>query len=543
MIRRRKAKAALLAVLIVYCLYAGLFIYRTSFVIDGERYFSLFDDAMISMRYARNLAEGNGLVWNAGGEKVEGYTNLLWTIWMAVLHHVPVPESKTSLLVQITSAVLLLVNIVIVRKIALLVSGGSDFVWLGAVLVSAFYLPLNGWSLQGMEVGMLALIVSASVLSIIHSLQSGTFSIWPYILLCLGMYVRPDMAVPFLVVLGFLCVSDREHRKHHLGYGLSLFVIGVAGPTVFRLLYYGELLPSTYYLKMTGYPFILRLTRGMYVTLVFIWRLNWVLFLLPAVFLFGRRQRSSSLLLAVFLGQVAYSIYVGGDAWEEWGGSNRYVTIAMPCFFVAFFSALERVGSAAKTYISTVVSGPAEAAVGRFGRHVRVGVLVMSLVSFNAIYGPIALTEMLLLKPTLHADKNQKMVERALLVASITDPEAKMAVVWDGAIPYFADRYTVSILGKNDKRIARIPMRTVRGPGKLVAFYPGHLKWDYAYSIGELKPDVVVHLWQAQEEAEPYLYPAYMQVTLKDVTLHLRKGSPHILWDRVWSLATEEQTG
>ena len=22
-------------------------------------------------------------------------------------------------------------------------------------------------------------------------------------------------------------------------------------------------------------------------------------------------------------------------------------------------------------------------------------------------------------------------------------------------------------------------------------FYPGHLKWDYAYSIGQLRPDVV----------------------------------------------------
>lgn len=33
-----------------FLLYAGLFIYRTSFVVAGERYFSLFDDAMVSMR-------------------------------------------------------------------------------------------------------------------------------------------------------------------------------------------------------------------------------------------------------------------------------------------------------------------------------------------------------------------------------------------------------------------------------------------------------------------------------------------------------------
>ncbi|MEW6041864.1 MAG: hypothetical protein AB1633_10110, partial [Elusimicrobiota bacterium] len=38
------------------------------------------DDAYISFRYARNLAFGNGLVWNANEERVEGYSNFLWTL-------------------------------------------------------------------------------------------------------------------------------------------------------------------------------------------------------------------------------------------------------------------------------------------------------------------------------------------------------------------------------------------------------------------------------------------------------------------------------
>jgi len=47
----------------VYVLWACLFIYKSSFIaIDGSRYFSLFDDAMISMRYAWNFSHGNGLV-------------------------------------------------------------------------------------------------------------------------------------------------------------------------------------------------------------------------------------------------------------------------------------------------------------------------------------------------------------------------------------------------------------------------------------------------------------------------------------------------
>jgi len=40
------------------------------------------DDAFISFRYARNLVAGHGLVWNVG-ERVEGFTNPLWTFAIA----------------------------------------------------------------------------------------------------------------------------------------------------------------------------------------------------------------------------------------------------------------------------------------------------------------------------------------------------------------------------------------------------------------------------------------------------------------------------
>jgi hypothetical protein len=41
------------------------------------------DDPFISFRYAHFLLEGEGLVFNPG-ERVEGYSNLLWTLWSAV---------------------------------------------------------------------------------------------------------------------------------------------------------------------------------------------------------------------------------------------------------------------------------------------------------------------------------------------------------------------------------------------------------------------------------------------------------------------------
>src|SRR3990172_4168172 len=44
------------------------------------------DDAMISARYARNLARGYGLTYNRGSgeEAVEGYSNFIWTLGLAL---------------------------------------------------------------------------------------------------------------------------------------------------------------------------------------------------------------------------------------------------------------------------------------------------------------------------------------------------------------------------------------------------------------------------------------------------------------------------
>jgi arabinofuranosyltransferase len=40
------------------------------------------DDAFISFTFAKSFVEGNGLTWS--GSRVEGYTNFLWVLWIAL---------------------------------------------------------------------------------------------------------------------------------------------------------------------------------------------------------------------------------------------------------------------------------------------------------------------------------------------------------------------------------------------------------------------------------------------------------------------------
>ena len=103
--------------------------------------------------------------------------------------------------------------------------------------------------------------------------------------------------------------------------------------TGFRVAYYGDPLPNTYYLKMTGYDPSARIARGLRVFWHCFQRNLWPLYLLTVLAAINRAIPGRSLVLVLaMIGaiQSAYSIYVGGDAWEEFGFSNRYLSLMLP---------------------------------------------------------------------------------------------------------------------------------------------------------------------------------------------------------------------
>ena len=123
-------------------------------------------------------------------------------------------------------------------------------------------------------------------------------------LLGAGTLVRPDMVVALAGLMLYHVFVDPSNRSRHLAWGASALVIFVGMQTTFRLWYLGQLLPNTYYLKMTGYPFYLRITRGTFVLAQFIWRFNPLLFVLPFLLLV-RRERQVGLLVWMVVVQMS----------------------------------------------------------------------------------------------------------------------------------------------------------------------------------------------------------------------------------------------
>jgi hypothetical protein len=541
---------ALAALLLAQALYIVVFIRTTSFVIDGERYYSLMDDAMISMRYAENIATGRGAVWNPGGERVEGFTNPLWTGWMALVHLMKLPKSHVSVVVQATSGVLL-IGIAIVawwlaRRIAeerlgeSAPSEASEIAGLAAAGLCAFYLPLANWALQGMEVGALALLVALAVALAVRALKRGTVSRAAYLLLALATWIRIDAAVSHVALLAYLVAVDRARRRDHLAWGLGSLALFLGVQTVARLLYYGDVLPNTFYLKLTGFPLHLRISRGAIVFAQFVAHSNWLLIVFPFMAFAFLRSRALGLVLSIFAAQCAYSVWVGGDAWEWWGGANRYIAVTMPLFFAALAAtaslAATRALAAWRARGTSTRGGPDPASANAGARSHRFATTAcallfasLAIVSVNGVRDVESLRQWLLRKPPLLVAENRDKVRLGLLLRERTPAGATIAVVWAGAIPYFAERNAIDLLGKADRTIARQPSRPIAGRSKWYVYFPGHMKWDPGHSIGTLHPDVVTQLWGNGSEAEEYLRADYAPIQVEEFTVWVRRWFEHLV--------------
>jgi hypothetical protein len=494
-----------LALAACFTVWAAWFVYRTSFVVEGTRYFSLFDDAMISMAYARNLVEGHGLNWARWGAPVEGFTSPLWTFAMIPANAVGLPLALRALPVQGLAFLLLLANLALVAVLTRRhFAFESAATWMPACFLTAFYYPLDYWSLLGMETALQAVLVTAAVLLAGEIADGKRGWIVPLgALSALAYLARMDMAILTAVVAGFLVVSGavrRADRRRWLVAGL-LCAAAMAGYQVFRWLYFHDHLPNTYYLKLTGVPFEVRLLRGLDTYAGFLRANAWAFLLLflaiaPAV----RWRPKARLPVAVFAAYSAYSVWVGGDAWEFQQGlrANRFQAFVMPLLFVA--------GNGGLNFL-----------LARWRAARRGGWPASWLAPFYAIVAPTALVfatanglvlaergeenwkNLAVTSPPLLVTGHEMVLSSLVHLQRIVLPGAKVATCWAGIPAFFSDYRMIDIYGYSDRHVARLASVERLNHRKFEKLWPGHMKWDFDYVFRRLRPHAFLQGWQLGE--------------------------------------------
>ena len=239
------------------------------------------DDAFITFRYARNFAQGNGLVFNLG-ERVEGITSLSWTLLLAAVEAVRLPVEPMAFVLGVAFALLALRESYLLGRNL----GASS----GACLAAAALVAVHGrfWLVagNGLEGGLFAFL---AVLVTRRTLERADPR-WIGVLLGLLFATRPESLLVLPVVLGYEllalapsprqeALSTRPETSHGPGARLRLRTFAadlgaifgrpgnpdggqfeikrrvtaiagfggvvVAAVTVWRLVYYGAPLPNS----------------------------------------------------------------------------------------------------------------------------------------------------------------------------------------------------------------------------------------------------------------------------------------------------------
>jgi arabinofuranosyltransferase len=305
-------------------------------------YAPVIDDSYISYRYAHNLASGQGLVFNPG-EHVEGYTNLLWTLIMAIPEALGLPPETFAALAGVTFGVLALIDSwSICRRL-------GNVPWATTVPVVVFGLYPDFWltAANGLEGGLFAFLL----VRIVYLLSFGRLV---YAGLCGGLLfaTRPD-SVLILPICAFYALAVSENRalpfrrrvSRRLLPLLAPWLALIAAVTVWRLAYYGAWLPNTIEAKSIP-PSALDLVvvaktaaRGV---------LYWLGFLASALPLtigaalalaVARQDCTVRLCTAILTAQVPIVLANGG----EWMPHHRLLAVYAPLLAVLSGVALDRV--------------------------------------------------------------------------------------------------------------------------------------------------------------------------------------------------------
>ena len=518
--------------------WSGFFLYKTSFIaIDGQRYFCLFDDAMISMRYAWNFAHGQGLVWNAG-EYVQGYTNLLMTLLMS-LPNLLFEKRVASLAIQILGAGFIVVIAFLTRDIAdrsipKELDNHRGLIRMLAFVAAIGYYPLVYWSLMGMETGLLSLLLLIILSSAIRYTQTKDYRFINFASLASGFafLTRNDSIIFSFLIFVYILWDDWDSKKKLADYKKFMPAIGLAaifimGQTIFQYLYYGEFLPNTYTLKMTGMSLGPRIQNGIGFVKPFL--LAWsVVIAMAALGLFLNFKKSRFLMFIIFVSSVAYTVYVGGDPWPYW----RMMAPTIPLLIVVFIHSSYEISLSFSN--KGRLKGNYEQSKGfKTPNLIALSILIIALV-FVIPNWPFR-AELGLAERAFQIEANQANVSTALAITQITTEDASVGVFWAGALPYFSDnRRAIDFLGKSDKYIAGlVPDETGAIAWAGMNSVPGHNKYDLDYSIKQLKPTYVQMLGWGTQNVSSWARDNYRWVVYKVIGMFLDKNSPHVLWEKI----------
>ncbi|MEV6875665.1 hypothetical protein [Amycolatopsis sp. NPDC051128] len=204
------------------------------------------EDAFVSFRYAQNIADGNGPVFNPG-ERVEGYTNFLWLVLIALPRAAFGADVRTAAVVfGVVSALgcVLLSCFLVNRITAAAAPNGAEprpALGVAAAVLTASAGGLAVYGPSGSEVPLFVLLV----LAVGYSLAARR-PVVAGVLVAFAVMTSPAGLV--VAVLGGLWLVGAAVKKRHSWWAPAGFVLGalvfLVPRLAWRITFYQHVLPA-----------------------------------------------------------------------------------------------------------------------------------------------------------------------------------------------------------------------------------------------------------------------------------------------------------
>jgi hypothetical protein len=285
------------------------------------------EDAYVSFRYAQNIADGNGPVFNPG-ERVEGYTNFLWLVLIAL------PRAAFGVDVQAAAVVLsvvaalgcVLVSCFLVNRIVAAAAPADaqprPSIGVAAAVLTASAGGLAVYGPSGSEVPLFVLLLLAGCYSL-----AARRPVVAGVLAAFAVMTSPEGLVA--AVLAFFWLAGAALKRRHswwapVGYLLGALVFLIPR-LAWRATFYQHFLPAPLAARL-GAPLGSQVTAGWpYLSGFALAHQGFLLLaLVAAVALLLRRTEATEaraliwLLFVTVAGLAAAAVLGGGDPGPSW---------------------------------------------------------------------------------------------------------------------------------------------------------------------------------------------------------------------------------
>lgn len=469
------------------------------------------DDAFVFFRYASNVLEGHGPVFNPG-ERVEGYSSPLWLAMLVPLAKL-VGNSVLPTAAAVMSAACMAAAAAGIIPIARHL--GATWSAASAAVIATSFFGSGFWGFSGMGTGLGLALSTWAVAVVIPGIGApGMLTngrcLATGILMAAANLARAENAILTAVIGVWLVASAGPARLRRVMWFASVPVLAIGSHLLFRRIFYGSWTPNTFTAKVGS------LFENLQPGLDYLWNglpaMAPVLALaLAGLFHLTSRCRLRAFMATVVASQVVVIAATGADYFIEY----RFL---LPIWFAGWALAAPPLESAVMTF-SPGGNRAARAAV--------VAALAASTVLSSTLYESRGPRSVLFF--------GARLVDRwsafGTWAAHNTPPATTIATPVIGAIGFYSERPIVDMLGLTEPTIARTPRRDSDG-------MKGHSRSNVAYVLAR-EPDIIfLDGWWPGEQAfrdDTHLFPAIQD--LADAMPHpryqfatIRTGPGNVAW-------------